>query len=622
MRHNLLLNRSRGTASLQPLVLLAIIVVMTGAQAVLVPGSLTVEQMLIISRQASALGIITLGQAAVILVGGIDLSVGATVMMVNIFCISAMQGSDANGPLGLLVCLFIGLAIGTANAFGVLFLKIAPFVMTLCTTTICEGICYVYTQGSPTGSAAPFIRALGTGRLFGIPFSTLIWLALAAAMWVVLRFTALGRRLYAVGGSPKAARLSGIANVRVVAGAYIFCALMSAVAGLILTGYHNIASLTLAGDYSMNSLAAALIGGNAIEGGRGGVWGVVLGSFFMMLLMAILTMLGISQVGKLIIQGCIILGSGGCPATVEKGLKGAGKCASESINSVFQPPCDVSEALHRAKGLGYDCMEICLTADRKPGPAVGSVTDALDISGYFNRLLHEHAGEAEFLQLRRMAEEVGIPLCSVGGIISFSIYPLTAREPEVVQTSMDAVRRMLDAAQVLGAASALVIPGVATEDMAYEEAYTTAQERVSELADYAPSVGLMIENVWNNMLYSPLELARFVDEMGRKNVGICFDIANARRFGYPEQWIRTLGGRILEFHCKDYRMSVDNINGFTNLLDGDVNYPAVMAAIRDIGFDGDLIVELIPPAHHLVERTLRHALETLRELCQMNGRKG
>lgn len=621
MRHNLLLNRSRGTASLQPLVLLAIIVVMTGAQAVLVPGSLTVEQMLIISRQASALGIITLGQAAVILVGGIDLSVGATVMMVNIFCISAMQGSDANGPLGLLVCLFIGLAIGTANAFGVLFLKIAPFVMTLCTTTICEGICYVYTQGSPTGSAAPFIRALGTGRLFGIPFSTLIWLALAAAMWVVLRFTALGRRLYAVGGSPKAARLSGIANVRVVAGAYIFCALMSAVAGLILTGYHNIASLTLAGDYSMNSLAAALIGGNAIEGGRGGVWGVVLGSFFMMLLMAILTMLGISQVGKLIIQGCIILAVVAAQQ-LWKRTERSGQMRIGINQFCFPAPCDVSEALHRAKGLGYDCMEICLTADRKPGPAVGSVTDALDISGYFNRLLHEHAGEAEFLQLRRMAEEVGIPLCSVGGIISFSIYPLTAREPEVVQTSMDAVRRMLDAAQVLGAASALVIPGVATEDMAYEEAYTTAQERVSELADYAPSVGLMIENVWNNMLYSPLELARFVDEMGRKNVGICFDIANARRFGYPEQWIRTLGGRILEFHCKDYRMSVDNINGFTNLLDGDVNYPAVMAAIRDIGFDGDLIVELIPPAHHLVERTLRHALETLRELCQMNGRKG
>lgn len=288
----------------------------------------------------------------------------------------------------------------------------------------------------------------------------------------------------------------------------------------------------------------------------------------------------------------------------------------------FPAPCDVEEALRRAKDLGYDCMEICLTADRKPGPAVGGVTDALDISGYFNRLLHEHAGEGEFLQLRRLAEETGLPLCSVGGIVSFSIYPLTAQDPQTAQKSMDAVRRMLDGAQALGAASALVIPGMATEEMGYQQAYDTAQARVAQLADYAPSVGLMIENVWNNMLYSPLELARFVDETGRKNVGVCFDIANARRFGYPEQWIRALGHRIMEFHCKDYRMSVDNINGFTNLLDGDVNYPAVLAAIREIGYDGDLIVELIPPAHHLVDRTLRHALETLRELCQTTERKG
>ena len=210
----------------------------------------------------------------------------------------------------------------------------------------------------------------------------------------------------------------------------------------------------------------------------------------------------------------------------------------------FPAPCEVAEALHRAKGLGYDCMEICLTADRKPGPAVGSVTDALDISGYFNRLLHEHAGEAEFLQLRRMAEEVGIPLGSVGGIIRFSIYPLTAREPEVVQTCMDAVRRMRAAAQVLGAASALVIPGVATEDMAYEEAYTTAQERVSALADYAPSVGLMIENVWNNMLYSPrqsqrpaLRLPRAVDPYpGRTD------------FGVPLQGLPHVGGQHQRFY--------------------------------------------------------------------------
>lgn len=305
MRHDTLLRRN--ASSLQPVILLAIIVVMILAQAVLVPGSITVNQLLLISRQASALGIITLGQAMVILVGGIDLSVGATVMTVNIFCIAVMGGSNANGAKGILVCLLIGLAIGAANAVGVLLLKIAPFVMTLCTTMICEGICYVYTKGSPTGSAAPFIRSLGTGRWMGVPYSTLVWLLLALAVWLVLRYTTLGRKLYAVGGNPKAARLSGVANLRVVAGTYIFSALMAAFAGVILTGYHNIASLTLEGDYAMNSLAAALIGGNAIEGGRGGVWGVVLGAFFMMLLMAMLTMIGISEVGKLITQGCIIL---------------------------------------------------------------------------------------------------------------------------------------------------------------------------------------------------------------------------------------------------------------------------------------------------------------------------
>ena len=303
MKHSRLIKGS----SFQPLILLVIILVMILAQGILVPGSLTMDQLLIISRQASALGIVTLGQALVILVGGIDLSVGTTVMIVNIFCIAVMGGSDGRGVQGVLVCLLLALIIGAANAAGVLLLKIAPFVMTLCTSMICEGVCYVYTKGAPTGSAAPFIRALGTGRWMGIPYSTLIWLVLSVIVFLVLRFTSLGRKLYAVGGSPRASRLSGIANMRVVAGAYIFSALMAACAGLILTGYHNIASLTLQGDYAMNSLAAALIGGNAIEGGRGGVWGVVLGAFFMMLLMAILTMLGISEVGKLIVQGCIIL---------------------------------------------------------------------------------------------------------------------------------------------------------------------------------------------------------------------------------------------------------------------------------------------------------------------------
>lgn len=306
MKNKLRSLRLPSGGSMQPLLLLLIILLMVVLQALLIPGSVTLDQFLLVSRQASALGIIALGQAAVILVGGTDLSVGSMVMITNLFCIALMRADNALVGYGLLVCALIGIAVGLANAIGVLVLKIAPFVMTLCSMTILEGICYVYTQGAPTGSAAPFIRAVGTGHLGKIPYSTIIWLLLALVMWIVLRFTTLGRKLYAVGGNAKAARLSGISNRAIIAMAYVFSAMTSTIAGVILSGYLNITSLTVGGDYVMNSLAAVLIGGNAIEGGKGGVWGVVLGAFFMMFLMAILTMLGISEVGKKITQGVII----------------------------------------------------------------------------------------------------------------------------------------------------------------------------------------------------------------------------------------------------------------------------------------------------------------------------
>ncbi len=310
--------RHRTDASLQPLFLLGIIAVMIAMQAILVPGSVTGSQLMLVSRQASALGIIALGQAAVILVGGIDLSVGSIVMITNVFCIALMRGSDQFLLGGLAACLLIALLIGAANAIGVLVLNIAPFVMTLCTMTILEGVCYVYTQGAPTGSAAPTVHTLGSGYIGPVPYSTVIWLVLALLMWIVLRFTTFGRKIYAVGGNARASRLSGISNKAVAATAYIFSALMAMVAGVIMSGYLNITSLTVGGDYVNNSLAAVLIGGNAIEGGRGGVWGVVLGAFFMTLLMAILTMVGIGEVGKLIVQGAVIFTVVAIQSTVKK----------------------------------------------------------------------------------------------------------------------------------------------------------------------------------------------------------------------------------------------------------------------------------------------------------------
>lgn len=281
----------------------------------------------------------------------------------------------------------------------------------------------------------------------------------------------------------------------------------------------------------------------------------------------------------------------------------------------FPSNYDVKDSLKIAKCLGFDTFEVCMTAGRKVKGA-GGVSDALDISGYHNRLLNLSSSDKDIRELKCIADDIGIAVTGVGGILSFSIYPLTATDALTAEKSIDAIRRMLDAARILGSDNILVIPGMLTQNSRYEEAYSLAQERITLLADYAPEITLSIENVWNNMLYSPLELSRFVDETGRKNVGIYFDVANARRFGYPHQWIYTLGKRIKRLHCKDYRVSIDNINGFTNILDGDVDYPAVIKALQVISYEGELVVELIPPAHCQVERTLQFARETLLTLLK------
>lgn len=271
----------------------------------------------------------------------------------------------------------------------------------------------------------------------------------------------------------------------------------------------------------------------------------------------------------------------------------------------FPTSYDVAAAIKAAARLGYEAIEVCFTD--AGSVSAGGVTDALDISSYHNRLFNVSSTEKDARELKKIAEDNGIAIDSVGGIVSFSIHPLTSTDEKVAEKCRDAMKKMLDCAGEMGAGTVMVIPGMVTEDMNYEDAFKRAQERMAALCDYAPDLTLAIENVWNNYLYSPMELNSFVDGTGKDNLGIYFDVANARRFGYPQQWIHTMGGRIKALHLKDYRMSVDNINGFTNLLDGDVNYPAVAKAISDIGFAGNANVELIPPAHYQVEETLRYA---------------
>lgn len=282
----------------------------------------------------------------------------------------------------------------------------------------------------------------------------------------------------------------------------------------------------------------------------------------------------------------------------------------------FPGNMDVEDAISTASKIGFDSIEVCYTA-REGANNSGSVTDKLDITDYHNRLLNTTSTDDDLHILKKVAESNHIALSSIGGVVSFSIYPLTSKNPDIAKKSMDAVKQMLNSARLIGAPLILVIPGMIDEDADYEETIMLAQHRLAELADFAPDITLAVENVWNGMLYTPLEMKLFLDGINRDNVGAYFDIANAKRFCEPQQWIHTLGNRIRQFHVKDYRIANDNISSFTNILDGDINWPKVVSAIHDIGFDGDLVVELTPPSHYLVEDSLRYARNTIAELFDL-----
>jgi L-ribulose-5-phosphate 3-epimerase len=179
--------------------------------------------------------------------------------------------------------------------------------------------------------------------------------------------------------------------------------------------------------------------------------------------------------------------------------------------------------------------------------------------------------------------------------------PLTALDPAVRQRSLDLMYRSIDVAEILGMSSLLIVPGIVNDEIAYDQAYAWAQDALRKLGERAKGSGLLlgIENVGNKMLLSPLETARFIDEIGDPNVGAYFDVGNILGIGYPDQWIRILGKRIKRIHVKDRKSGPTG--GGMPLLAGDVPWDRVMAELRAIGYDSYLTAEIGTFKHHAAE---------------------
>ena len=253
----------------------------------------------------------------------------------------------------------------------------------------------------------------------------------------------------------------------------------------------------------------------------------------------------------------------------------------KGINIWSFPQGTVRESLELAKKAGFEGVELALNGEGE---------------------LSLNSTEQELAGIKRMADDLGLALYSLSCGLCWD-YRLSDDDPTIRQKAKDMIKKQLETAKILGADTALVIPGVVNVEfsmpekkVAYDVVYDRAIEGLNVLKGFAEQlqVNIGLENVWNKFLLSPMEMRDFIDKIGSPFVGSYLDIGNTLYCGYPEDWVRILGSRIKKIHFKDYRMQAGGLHGFVDLLAGDVNYPEVVAALNEIGYDGWVSAEMIP----------------------------
>lgn len=291
--------------SLGPLLaLIALIIVVT----VLNPSFISPHNLLNLLRQVSINALMAFGMSFVILTGGIDLSVGSTLALSGAVTGGLIAGGTA--PLfAMLAGMLLGAFLGMINGLLVTKGRMAPFIATLATMTIYRGATLVYTGGNPvTGIGDSFIfQFMGKGYLFGIPFPVIVMLVLFLILYVLLHKTAFGKKTYAVGGNIKAAEIAGVKTDRIQTIIYTISGLMASISGIILTSRLNSAQPTAGQSFEMDAIAAVVLGGTSLSGGKGRLFGTLIGALIIGTINNGLNLLGVSSFYQQIVKGLVII---------------------------------------------------------------------------------------------------------------------------------------------------------------------------------------------------------------------------------------------------------------------------------------------------------------------------
>ncbi|MGX7245028.1 ABC transporter permease [Enterococcus quebecensis] len=291
--------------SLGPLLaLIALVIVVTALN----PSFITANNLLNLLRQVSINALIAFGMSFVILTGGIDLSVGSTLALSG----ALTAGLIASGLSPILAMLFgvvLGAFLGMINGLLITKGKMAPFIATLATMTIYRGATLVYTDGNPiTGIGKSFIfQFMGKGYLFGVPFPIIVMLLFFVLLYMLLHKTAFGKKTYAVGGNIKAAEIAGVKTDKVQIIIYTISGLMASISGIILTSRLNSAQPTAGQSYEMDAIAAVVLGGTSLSGGKGRLVGTLIGALIIGTINNGLNLLGVSSFYQQIVKGLVII---------------------------------------------------------------------------------------------------------------------------------------------------------------------------------------------------------------------------------------------------------------------------------------------------------------------------
>ena len=298
-------NMKASIQKLGPVIGLLLIVVII---SVMSPSFLTMNNLFNVLRQVSINALIAFGMTFVILTGGIDLSVGSILALTGAVTAGMMSGG-MDPILAMLLGVLLGVLLGAINGLIIAKGKVAPFIATLATMTIFRGLTLVYTEGRPiSGLGDSFtFQMLGKGYILGIPVPVVTMAISFAVLYFILKKTTFGRRVYAVGGNEEASRLSGINVDRIKIYVYSLAGGLTAIASLILTSRLNSAQPTAGNMFELDAIAAVVLGGTSLTGGRGWIVGTLVGALIIGVLNNGLNLIGVSSFFQQVVKGAVIL---------------------------------------------------------------------------------------------------------------------------------------------------------------------------------------------------------------------------------------------------------------------------------------------------------------------------